>query len=82
MRIKENRDAVSPCPYCSRPKKVCDGCGELKLLTKFYQNRGAKDGRQSNCIACRMKGKKNIVREFNPFIPREMVAAMYRKKYK
>ncbi len=81
MRVKE-KDAVSPCSYCSRPKKVCDNCGELKLLSKFYQNRGAADGRQSNCILCQVRSKGEVIREFTPNIPREMVAAMYRKKYK
>ncbi len=55
---KKNKDL--PCPFCSKPKKVCDKCGELKLLSKFHLNRGAKDGRQSNCIVCRVRRKQKV----------------------
>lgn len=38
--------------------KFCPSCGETKPITEFSRNRTAKDGRQSECKACKNKRAK------------------------
>ena len=47
------RNRYSFCPHCDKPRKTCTECGKTKLLSQFYCNKNAKDGRQSVCLVCR-----------------------------
>ena len=42
-------------PFPGRTLKTCAKCGQPKLMTKFYVNRGARDGRTFDCKSCRKK---------------------------
>jgi len=39
-------------------EKTCRGCGESKLLSEYYKQKGGKYGRESECKLCREAKKK------------------------
>ena len=72
--------------------KFCPSCGETKPITEFSRNRTAKDGRQSECKACRNKRAKEkrdahkllIGGGDNPLIgytPRQLMEELARRGY-
>ncbi len=53
------RNKYAFCPHCDKPRKTCTECGKTKLITQFYNNKNAKDGRQSVCLMCRARTVKD-----------------------
>lgn len=72
--------------------KFCPSCGETKPITEFSRNKTAKDGRQSECKACKNKRAKEkrdahkllIGGGDNPLIgytPRQLMEELARRGY-
>ena len=58
----------------------CARCGVTKMLTEFYRNRKAPDGRTSYCTRCSGEAKKEW-RTANPAKARAVARATHLKQY-
>ena len=73
----------------SEPTKVCRKCNVEKPLTEFGKNKNSKDGKRSECKACRKKWyadhseecieRSRVYRLNNPELVKENMAKAYRK---